>query len=210
MNKTITQALFDFNDKMIVVKKNSKNGAFPNSFYTDVNVILHTIRPNLTELGLVVVQTPQIDERGSYLNTKIMLKDNPAEFIESNIKLIVDPKSPKAMWSLGASITYTRRYAIVSMLNLESVDDDFQAGTKDAQSTPKKAYNNPNTTGKKPLTPSQARSNKVLILKQKLDIAKAESDIETATNIYEKAGDEGLIQVQDYHARLFENPQATI
>ena len=199
MSKSIHDALFEFNNLMITVKKNQKNGAFPNSFYTDINSVLHTIRPTLSELGMVIVQTPQASDLGSFLNTKIMLKDSPKDFIESNIKLIVDPKSPKAMWSLGASITYTRRYAIVCMLSLEAVDDDFVAGTKDAQSTPKKAYN-------KPLTPSQARSKRVVDLKKQLDTARAESNIEQATNIYETADDEGLVQVQDYHARLFENP----
>jgi len=203
MTKTIHQALFNFANEMVVVKKNQKHGAFGGTFYTDVNEILSTIKPVLEKLGLVIIQTPQIDDRGSYLNTKICLKDIPSEFVEANIKLIVDPKSPKAMWSLGGAITYTRRYSIVAMLNLESVDDDFVAGTKDAQSTTKKAYN-------KPLTPSQARSVDVNLMKQKLDIAKAEGDIETATNIYEEADDKGLIQVQDYHARLFENPVATL
>ena len=203
MNKTIHQAIFEFNNMMITVKKDLKNGAFPNSFYTDINSVLHTIRPTLSELGIVIIQTPQINEAGSYLNTKIMLKDTPTEYVESNIKFIVDQNSPKAMWSLGASITYTRRYAITCMLSLEAVDDDFVNGTKDAQSTPKKAYN-------KPLTPAQQFGAKVVSMKKDLDMARAEGDIDKATRIYEEADDKGLIQVQDYHARLFENPVATL
>jgi len=203
MNKTIHQAIFEFNNMMITVKKDLKNGAFPNSFYTDINSVLHTIRPTLSELGIVIIQTPQMNEAGSYLNTKIMLKDIPSEYVESNIKFIVDPKSPKAMWSLGASITYTRRYAITCMLSLEAVDDDFVNGTKDAQRSPKKAYN-------KPLTPTQQNNVLVVKMKDELDRARAMGDLELATNIYEEANDKGLVQVQDYHARLFENPVATL
>ena len=82
MNKTIHQALFDFANEMVVVKKNQKHGAFGGTFYTDVNEILSTIKPVLEKLGLVIIQTPQIDDRGSYLNTKICLKDIPAEFVD--------------------------------------------------------------------------------------------------------------------------------
>ncbi len=75
-----------------------------------------------------------------------------------------------------------------------------------SNSKPKKepsAYN-------KPLTPAQQYGAKVVQMKDDLDIAKANGDIELATNIYEEASDKGLVQVQDYHARLFENPVATI
>jgi len=203
MNKTIHQALFDFANEMVVVKKNQKHGAFGGTFYTDVNEILSTIKPVLEKLGMVIIQTPQIGEVGSFLNTKICLKDIPAEYVEANIKLIIDPKSPKVMWDLGGAITYTRRYSIVTMLNLESVDDDYVQSTKHAQNTHKKAYN-------KPLTPAQQFGSKVVQMKDDLDIAKANGDIELATNIYEEASDKGLVQVQDYHARLFENPVATL
>ena len=75
-----------------------------------------------------------------------------------------------------------------------------------AKSRPKKepsAYN-------KALTPAQQYGAKVVQMKDDLDMAKANGDIELATNIYEEASDKGLVQVQDYHARLFENPVATI
>jgi len=195
MNKTIHQALFDFANEMVVVKKNQKHGAFGGTFYTDVNEILSTIKPVLEKLGMVIIQTPQIGEVGSFLNTKICLKDIPAEYVEANIKLIVDPKSPKVMWDLGGAITYTRRYSIVTMLNLESVDDDFVQGTKHAQSAPKTVIIK---------TTAKERSIPIVQMMSDLDKAKEQGDLEMATNIYEEAGDKGLIQVQDYHDRLFE------
>ena len=195
MNKTIHQALFDFANEMVVVKKNQKHGAFGGTFYTDVNEILSTIKPVLEKLGMVIIQTPQIGEVGSFLNTKICLKDIPAEYVEANIKLIVDPKSPKVMWDLGGAITYTRRYSIVTMLNLESVDDDFVQGTKHAQSAPKTVIIK---------TTAKERSIPIVQMMSDLDKAKEQGDLEMATNIYEEAGDKGLIQVQDYHNRLFE------
>ena len=201
MNKTIHQALFDFANEMVVVKKNQKHGAFGGTFYTDVNEILSTIKPVLEKLGLVIIQTPQIDDRGSYLNTKICLKDIPAEFVEANIKLIVDPKSPKAMWSLGGAITYTRRYSIVAMLNLESVDDDFVQGTKDAQNTPKPAIIKTN---------AKQRNEPIVKMMEDLVRAKADGDFDTATDIMDEATEKNLVQVQSKYIDLFESKEATI
>ena len=198
MNKTIHQALFDFANEMVVVKKNQKHGAFGGTFYTDVNEILSTIKPVLEKLGMVIIQTPQIDDRGSYLNTRICLKDIPTEFVEANIKLIVDAKSPKAMWSLGGAITYTRRYSIVAMLNLESVDDDFVAGTKDAQSTQKPV-----------IIKTTAKERNIPIVKMMADLetAKLEDDFDLATEIYDEATKNNWVQVQSKYIDLFEDSQ---
>ena len=198
MNKTIHQALFDFANEMVVVKKNQKHGAFGGTFYTDVNEILSTIKPVLEKLGMVIIQTPQIDDRGSYLNTRICLKDISTEFVEANIKLIVDPKSPKAMWSLGGAITYTRRYSIVAMLNLESVDDDFVQGTKDAQNTSKPA-----------IIKTTAKERNIPIVKMMADLetAKLEDDFDLATEIYDEATKNNWVQVQSKYIDLFEDSQ---
>ena len=198
MNKTIHQALFDFANEMVVVKKNQKHGAFGGTFYTDINAVLSTIKPTLERLGMVIIQTPQVSDTGSYLNTKICLKDIPTEFVEANIKLIVDPKSPKAMWSLGGAITYTRRYSIVAMLNLESVDDDFVQGTKDAQNTSKPA-----------IIKTTAKERNIPIVKMMADLetAKLEDDFDLATEIYDEATKNNWVQVQSKYIDLFEDSQ---
>ena len=196
MNKTIHQALFDFANEMVVVKKNQKHGAFGGTFYTDVNEILSTIKPVLEKLGMVIIQTPQIDDRGPYLNTRICLKDIPTEFVEANIKLIVDAKSPKAMWSLGGAITYTRRYSIVAMLNLESVDDDFVAGTKDAQSTQKPVIIK---------TTAKERNIPIVAMLDGLKDAKKYGDYDKATDIFDEAKEKDLMQVMNKYYELFEN-----
>ena len=56
---------------------------------------------------------------------------------------------------------------------------------------------------KKSTSPSKQSSNKVLRMKEQLDKAKASGDMELATQVYEEAEDNSLIQVQDYHAQLF-------
>lgn len=54
-------------------------------------------------------------------------------------------------------------------------------------------------------TPSQAFSAKVNQMKQDLDVAKADGDLEKATNIYEEALDSDITQVCDYHDGIFNN-----
>ena len=56
-------------------------------------------------------------------------------------------------------------------------------------------------------TPSQTNSNLVNQMKADLDIAKAEGNLENATNIYEEANDRDLIQVCDYHDQIFNNKE---
>jgi len=56
-------------------------------------------------------------------------------------------------------------------------------------------------------TASQGLGIKVVSMKEGLDIAKDNGDIESATNIYEEAEDQGLIQVCDYHDQIFNNKE---
>ena len=83
-------------------------------------------------------------------------------------------------------------------------------GEDEAEDFAKSRPKNDSSAYNKPLTPAQQYGAKVVQMKDDLDIAKANGDIELATNIYEEASDKGLVQVQDYHARLFENPVATL
>jgi len=84
----------------------------------------------------------------------------------------------------GASITYARRYALISMLGLPTEDDDG------------------NSASKKP-TPTQKRNLEINKAMDKLVEAHKNKDIEKATQIWEWAEDNGHTQVQDKHIQLF-------
>ena len=205
---TLGEALLKFKETELKVVKNAKNSFYANSEYTDINNVLRTIQPTLNKLGIVIVQSVQVTELGDVLNTKVFMSHDVKDCMESNVRLVM-PQGKVNMQSLGGCVTYARRYGIVSMLSLEAIgqdaDDDGETavGRSKKPNTPpvKNAYN-------KPLTPSQKRSVEVNVMKAELDQAKADGDLNKATQIYEDAGDKGLIQVQDYHARLFENPKA--
>jgi hypothetical protein len=165
---------------MDTVKKNSKNPFFKSN-YADINTVLETINPVCDSLGLVVFQAPQIIDGNDVLYTRISLADNPSEFVEGQMRLLL----PSAdMQKLGSAITYARRYALISMFGLETEDDDGQSASK------------------KP-TATQKRNSEINKAMEKLVEAQKNKDLEVATQIWEWAEDKGYTQVQDKHIQLF-------
>jgi len=65
-------------------------------------------------------------------------------------------------------------------------------------------FKRPTTFIVKAPTATQQRNALIVKAKADLDVAKENGDLEAATNIYEEAKDDDLLQVMDYHARLFE------
>lgn len=203
---TLGEALLKFKEKELRVVKDSKNSFYANSEYADINNVLRTIQPTLNELGIVIVQSVQVTELGDVLNTKVFMSHDVKDCMESNVRLVM-PQGKVNMQTLGGCVTYARRYGIVSMLSLEAIGQDADDDGEKAVGRSKKPTTKPvNNAYNKPLTPSQQRSKEIVDMKDQLDNAKATGDLEKATQIYEDAGDKGYIQVQDYHARLFENP----
>ena len=93
-----------------------KTNPFTNSKYTDINSVLHATEPVLEELGLLFTDT--IDSQT--LQSRLTDMES-GEFIESQIPLILVKND---MQAYGSAITYARRYARITMLSLETVDDD--------------------------------------------------------------------------------------
>ncbi len=200
---TLGEALLKFKETELKVVKDSKNSFYANSEYADINNVLRTIQPSLNELGIVIVQSVQVTDFGDVLNTKVFMSHDTKDCMESNVRLVM-PQGKEDMQKLGACVTYARRFGIISMLSLEAIgqdadDDGNRASGKGSTPKVKNAYNK---TQKEP-TPSQKISAEIVGMKKRLDTAKAEGDMETATNIFEMAGDKGYTQVQDYHERLF-------
>ena len=118
--RTLAQAMLDFRANVDSVTKDAENPFFK-SKYASYNKVRETINPTLDMLGICVVESPNILDGFDVLNTKIYMADNPSDMIESNIRLLV-PKGD--MQQLGGSITYARRYALVSLFGLAVEDDD--------------------------------------------------------------------------------------
>tara|TARA_B100000809_G_scaffold243294_1_gene268182 strand:+ start:352 stop:978 length:627 start_codon:yes stop_codon:yes gene_type:complete len=118
--KTLAEAMLDFRANVDTVTLDSDNPYF-NSKYASYNNVQETINPTLDMLGIVVIQAPMILDGIDVLNTRIYMADNPSDMIESNVRLLV-PKGD--MQQYGGSLTYARRYSLVSLFGLATGDDD--------------------------------------------------------------------------------------
>ena len=120
--KTLQTQLLEFQKKVNVIKKDSKNPHFKNT-YASLGQILSEVKPILTECGLILLQP--LNDRG--VCTVISMENGTeTDFIESYIPLPTN----LAPQPLGSAITYYRRYTLSSLLALEIDDDDANEATK--------------------------------------------------------------------------------
>ena len=120
MEKTLNSKLLDFQKRVGIVKKDSKNPHFKNT-YASLTQILGEVKPLLTECGLVLVQPISLDGVGT---TIIDCETN------EKIETIISLPSNLNPQQLGSAITYFRRYTLASLLALEIDDDDAQSTVK--------------------------------------------------------------------------------
>lgn len=116
--KNLYKKLQQFQEKITAIPKDSKNPFF-NSKYFDVNKVIEIIRPILNELNLVVLQPLSSVNDTTAIKT-IIIDTESGESIESISPITQLPDAQK----MGSSITYFRRYSLVSFLLLQGEMDD--------------------------------------------------------------------------------------
>ena len=131
--KTIYTQLLAFQNKVNVIKKDSTNPHFKNT-YASLAQIIGEVKPTLSECLLVLTQP--IDDKG--IHTVISYNN------ESVIASIPMPTGLTPQ-QLGSAITYFRRYTLAALLALEIDDDDAQA-----TNTPPKVLSKPTANEIKP------------------------------------------------------------
>jgi hypothetical protein len=114
--KNIAGALVKFQASVSKVAKEANNPFFKKKYASLAN-ILDTIQKPLSECGLAISQFPDADAL-----TTIIVHSDSGEWMESSYVMpVVKQNDPQAM---GSAITYARRYALGSILNLNIDDDD--------------------------------------------------------------------------------------
>lgn len=88
--------------------------------YADLNTVLNAIRKPLSEAGLCVIQTTSNTENGTPI-VKTMLLHESGEYIEGSLAIKPIKNDPQ---SVGSSLSYSRRYALLGILNLAAEDND--------------------------------------------------------------------------------------
>lgn len=101
------------------VQKGGKNPHFKNT-YVELNTAIDVVEEKLEENNFVCfLQIPTTKEGKNYLNTKLI--HNSGEIIEGDLELITTRQDPQM---LGSSLTYARRYSLLTILGLKAEDDD--------------------------------------------------------------------------------------
>lgn len=107
------------------VAEDSVNPHFNNK-YASLQSVIDTIREPLATNGLAVLQmlTDNSCDTMDFVTLETTLLHISGQHISSTFSV---PVSKKDAQGFGSAITYARRYALMSMLNLAPVDDDGQA-----------------------------------------------------------------------------------
>lgn len=123
MPKTIYFKLWLVQVALEPLKKELDNPYFK-SKYTDINALLAEVKPVLHKQHLIVLQPL------THINGKPAIKTEIFDVStgESVSETMVMPENSDPQ-KMGSTITYFRRYGLVSMLALEAEDDDGNSGS---------------------------------------------------------------------------------
>lgn len=116
----INAKLFELGQYMKKIVKDKEN-PFTGSKYADINKVLEETEPVLIAMKLLFSDTVE------NMTLKSKLTDmESGEYVESTIPLVL---AKNDMQSFGSALTYARRYARVTMLSLQTGDDDGAAAS---------------------------------------------------------------------------------
>jgi hypothetical protein len=106
-------------------KVTMKTGGAYSYNYADLASILDLVRPLLSAEGLALLQFPEVELGGVAIRT--VLAHKSGEWVESRLAAKVEDSRPQ---SIGAAITYLRRYAAQSVVGIAAEEDDDAASTE--------------------------------------------------------------------------------
>lgn len=134
----LTEALVLFHTKCPTIPKDRK-GTYGK--YADLSTILEKVQPVLNECGLAVIQLPSGEfglitilahTSGEYIGSKYEMQPEERIIDKVTKERAITPQS------IGAVITYQRRYALGAILSL-NIDDDTDAEGPKEPEAPKKS-----------------------------------------------------------------------
>lgn len=115
------------------IQKDGENPHFKNK-YVELNTAIGVIDEQIEKHGFICfIQTPINIAGKNYLHTELIHKDG--EKITCDLELITTKQDPQM---LGSSLTYARRYSLLTMLGLKAEDDDGNVASGVTKPTEKK------------------------------------------------------------------------
>ncbi len=145
MAKDIYEALLEIQKEGVAgVTFDSSNPHFKNR-YISLGKLVEVLRPIFNGKGILATQVPVTIAGEPGLQTVFYHPESDTSF-EGVVPLVLEKSNSQG---LGSAITYTRRYALLSMLGLVAdEDDDGEAASKGGE--PEREVANKGS-GKKPL-----------------------------------------------------------
>lgn len=115
--------------------KSAKNPFFKNT-YADLTAIQEAVFPTFHAEGFAIIQQGGADEFGRYMETQMV--HTTGQVFSSRVYLECKPGD---MQALGSAITYARRYGLMALSGIPTVDDDGNAaaGSKQEKADPNRA-----------------------------------------------------------------------
>lgn len=139
MTSELTKALCNFYKDVAVIRKDA-SAQFGK--FADLATVLTAVTPALAKNGLACPQVfEEPDPGGQGMTLVTTLCHTSGETLESRLPMIIaQGKNPLHSW--GASVTYSRRYALLAILGLAAdvdTDGDFDEPKAKPQAAPKAA-----------------------------------------------------------------------
>lgn len=130
--KEIATAFAKAQGEFPVIGMNRENPYFKSN-YTDLDLIVRSIRPALAKNGLSFTQQIQMTEDGAtMLHTR--LRHSSGQWIESRSRVIPAKNDQQ---TYGSALSYQKRYALMALLGLttsqDSTDDDAEVAMVSAR-----------------------------------------------------------------------------
>lgn len=97
--------------------------------YADLAAVLECIKEPMAKNGLNLMQFPEYNENSQMCPVTTVITHESGQMLVSSLVVpIIANKGGNDVQAYGSAITYARRYAIMSVMNLAAEDDDAQKG----------------------------------------------------------------------------------
>lgn len=142
----IAAALVQAQSEMGNATKDAINPFFKKS-YADLNAIREAVLPVLNRNGICAIQPTIVIDGCDFVET--ILLHNSGEFISSLTRIVVDKVNDAQRH--GSGLSYARRYALQSIVNIGAEDDDANKAVAPQQVKEKKVNATESATVKEEL-----------------------------------------------------------
>lgn len=105
------------------ITKDTVNPFYKNK-YADLATIIAATQPSLAKNGLAVIQIPMVNDQAKQAGVRTILAHSSGQTIESELLLPAVQGTKFDAQTVGSALTYSRRYAMQSILGVSADADD--------------------------------------------------------------------------------------